>query len=834
MIAERQKSRGEKEDFHAGGSDCRKPKMKISKRKRKLRLEARRFVDLSLAAALLCGATVASAQIVIHTAADLQGVSSNMQASYVLDSDIDVSSITNFSPIGLSANAAPVPFTGILDGAGHTIIGFTQASTGQYAGLFAQIGSGGSVKNLRLQNALITSNYGGGSAASGNPIPGMIGILAGENDQGTIDTVTVNGAVVTTSSGSACGVIVGVNLGTISNSIAYPTLTATLSDSDTGLLDQSTQIGGIAGRNNGAITNVGAIGTISVQLNAAVSARAVFGAQIGGLVGLSDSAGRLTGSSAGVDISASFSGSAYATAADNPYTAYWNAIGGLVGNAPGTSTIANSFSSGSITVTDDVRPLGGQPIDTVGGLLGSGGTIGANASNGLAQTGVIGNVNPAESPTISDSSAGGTIKATDLRYAPHGASLSVGGLVGVFSGTIASSYASGSVDVEGQGYNGVGGLVGQIGSGTLTDVNTSTSVISVNIGIGNDVGGLAGTSGAAVANAIASGAITSNVTITVPGNGFTSVDSTVGGLVGFNFGVIKSALALGPVTATFAGSVAGSGSSYNNQVAGLVANSAGLISKSSAWGDVSLTSTIITSNGGTATQVAGGLVGGGYIWLGHISTVTDSLSMSAVSASGIDDLFVGSLMGYSNGSIASSYALGKPSVQGGSSGNTIGGLVGRNDIQGSITSSYWDVNQTGLATGVGSGTAKGATNWAGAPATIPAGFDPAVWALETTVNNGYPCLLWQPVCGSKGSLSDSDRIFDFFEAMWPQLFGLTSATSATALGYDYRHYATGFYLATGSGEVYLDRPFLEQVFPNFVVDLGTVAFWLANAEAAGF
>jgi hypothetical protein len=141
----------------------------------------------------------------------------------------------------------------------------------------------------------------------------MIGILAGENRQGTIDNVTVNGAIVSTSSGSASGGFVGVNLGTISNSTALVTLTATLNDSVTGLLDQSTQIGAIAGRNNAAITNVSAAGTISVELNATVSSKAVFGAQIGGLVGLSDSGSQIAGSRSIVNISAAFSGSAFAT-----------------------------------------------------------------------------------------------------------------------------------------------------------------------------------------------------------------------------------------------------------------------------------------------------------------------------------------------------------------------------------------------------------------------------------------------------------------------------------------------------------------------------------------
>ena len=108
--------------------------------------------------ALLCVAVEASyAQIVIHSATDLQGVSNNMATNYVLDADVDLSSAVNFIPIGLSPSATdPIPFTGTLDGAGHTITGLNQVSSGSYAGLLGLIGAGGSIKNLRVQNATIS------------------------------------------------------------------------------------------------------------------------------------------------------------------------------------------------------------------------------------------------------------------------------------------------------------------------------------------------------------------------------------------------------------------------------------------------------------------------------------------------------------------------------------------------------------------------------------------------------------------------------------------------------------------------------------------------------
>ncbi len=111
-------------------------------------------------------------------------------------------------------------------------------------------------------------------------------------------------------------------------------------------------------------------------------------------------------------------------------------------------------------------------------------------------------------------------------------------------------------------------------------------------------------------------------------------------------------------------------------------------------------------------------------------------------------------MGYNNASIGSSYALGTLSVSGGG-GNAVGGLVGENDVKGSIVSSYWDVNETGMSVGVGSGKTTGAAGWNGAQIAVPAGFDPATWSFALGLDNGYPCLLWQPACASHGSLPDA-------------------------------------------------------------------------------
>ena len=123
----------------------------------------------------------------IRSAADLQAVGNNLAGNYLLDADLDLSSISNFLPLGSTAadsNAVPSPFTGTLDGAGHTIGGLTQKSESRFLGLFGVIGSSGSVRNLTLANCSITSSYAGGAVSSGGMNPGMVGVLAGLSDRG--------------------------------------------------------------------------------------------------------------------------------------------------------------------------------------------------------------------------------------------------------------------------------------------------------------------------------------------------------------------------------------------------------------------------------------------------------------------------------------------------------------------------------------------------------------------------------------------------------------------------------------------------------------------------
>ena len=75
--------------------------------------------------------------ITITTAEELSNIRLNLGEDYALGNDIDLSTIANWEPIGTLAN----PFTGALDGNGHTISNLTiNRPTEDNVGLFGKNG----------------------------------------------------------------------------------------------------------------------------------------------------------------------------------------------------------------------------------------------------------------------------------------------------------------------------------------------------------------------------------------------------------------------------------------------------------------------------------------------------------------------------------------------------------------------------------------------------------------------------------------------------------------------------------------------------------------------
>lgn len=85
------------------------------------------------------------------------------------------------------------------------------------------------------------------------------------------------------------------------------------------------------------------------------------------------------------------------------------------------------------------------------------------------------------------------------------------------------------------------------------------------------------------------------------------------------------------------------------------------------------------------------------------------------------------------------------------------------------------------------------------------------------------------------SASDSDRLFNYLEATYPQYLSLPGSSSATAsvnaTVYFYRYYpGTNAYIATSNGNVY----YLVPSISGNITKLGTLAEWLATAASAGY
>ncbi|HQA83665.1 MAG TPA: GLUG motif-containing protein, partial [Syntrophales bacterium] len=238
-----------------------------------------------------------------------------------------------------------------------------------------------------------------------------------------------------------------------------------------------------------------------------------------------------------------------------------------------------------------------------------------------------------------------------------------GGLVGTGGGYITRSFATGNVmDISGASMTSMGGLVGYMLPGSITDSYATGSVTGKNSGMGGLVGRL---NQASIENSFATGNVTNDW-----GGGYT------GGLVGTNGGSITDSWASGNVY----GAGIGTG--------GLAGISAGSITNCHATGNVQ-----------GADIETGGLVGAMFA-----GTITNSYALGDVTGTDI----VGGLVGWflSGSSIDGSYAGGRVTGTGQSVGGLVGQAVHHAAVIPSITNSYWNAGKSGQSNVVG----KGATD----------------------------------------------------------------------------------------------------------------------------
>lgn len=182
--------------------------------------------------------------ITISTAEDLAAMQSDLSADYVLDGDIDLSSVPNWAPVGSLSN----PFTGTLNGNGYSISNLSTATASGDAGLFGCIDSGAVIFNVHLENVTVN----GGTSGDG------VGGLAGENYGGTITRCSVSGSV---SGYQNVGGLVGNNRAETSPLAYRSTISECYSTATVRAINRAS--GGLVGSNWGTISNCYAKSNVS-------------------------------------------------------------------------------------------------------------------------------------------------------------------------------------------------------------------------------------------------------------------------------------------------------------------------------------------------------------------------------------------------------------------------------------------------------------------------------------------------------------------------------------------------------------------------------------------
>lgn len=107
-----------------------------------------------------------------------------------------------WTPIGDYINA----YTGTFDGQNHTISGLYYNGSGDYAGLFGRVDSGGRVQNVNVVDSYISNSFSYGCA----------GGVCGWNI-GTITNCSFDGTVTGSVTGTYVGGVCGYNSGMITN-----------------------------------------------------------------------------------------------------------------------------------------------------------------------------------------------------------------------------------------------------------------------------------------------------------------------------------------------------------------------------------------------------------------------------------------------------------------------------------------------------------------------------------------------------------------------------------------------------------------------------------------
>lgn len=278
------------------------------------------FEDVKTAKATSLPVAITGTALVISTPDDLVALSENVNdkgmtyegVTVELGCDIDMTSVSDYEPIGTSYTA----FKGNFDGKGYSITNLKIMDCANYSGLFGHV-SDGSFQNVTL-DVLITGT------SSRSDIGGFIGLA----ERATISGVTVGGDII---AGSKVGGIVGE--ARYACSISNVVNNALVEGQST---SSSSYVGGIVGYLNGSGSNMNSL-SHAVNTGSVSSSGGAVGGVVGYATGYIDNcknAGKVT--------------STYAMSSSYSTTATGGIVGYLSCNS---SRLSNSYNTGAVKST---------------------------------------------------------------------------------------------------------------------------------------------------------------------------------------------------------------------------------------------------------------------------------------------------------------------------------------------------------------------------------------------------------------------------------------------------------------------------------------------------
>ncbi len=267
---------------------------------------------------------------IIEDVWDLQNISSDLSAHYILKNNISAA-ITKtwnlgegFEPIDSSWDG----FLGSLDGCNFTIFDlYINRSTKLNAGLFRKIGSGGCVKNI----SLMSFNIIGKESCGG---------LAGTNYYGTVSNCTCSGNLT---GNDRMGGLIGSNFGIVTNCIVK------------GTVKGKDEVGGLLGNNYE--NNVSMCHTY-VNVNGDEKVGGLIGCNYKGKISHCHSRGNITGKDREIGGLIGESGGFVTNCTATGNISGDDISGGLVGN--NQNTLFNCTSNTNITGNDMIGGLVGR------------------------------------------------------------------------------------------------------------------------------------------------------------------------------------------------------------------------------------------------------------------------------------------------------------------------------------------------------------------------------------------------------------------------------------------------------------------------------------------